>query len=390
MQLLDKQYDYIITGMGCAGLSLAVQLKKSGLAKGKKILLVDRVQKKQNDRTWCFWETQPGPFEEIVFRRWEEAWFHSSGYSTLLDLSPYKYKMIRGIDFYNHCLDQISSSPEFEIITANVQYVGNSPDGSMVMIDNNPVYGRCLFNSILFEKPKLKAEEFYLLQHFKGWIVRSSEPFFNEVQATLMDFRTVQQEATSFIYVMPFSKTEALVEYTLFSKTLLEDEDYDIALKNYIQNILGLQEYEILEEEFGVIPMTNFTFNRHSGNILHIGTAGGRTKASSGYTFSFIQKDTENIIRSLQKNGHPFNLPEDISRFHWYDSVLLNILSGDELKGEEVFTHLFSKNKVSEILKFLDNETSVSAEMRILSTLPQWPFLKAGLAEGFRRLQRKF
>ena len=390
MQLLDKRYDYIITGMGCAGLSLAVQLKKSGLAKGKKILMVDRVQKKQNDRTWCFWETAPGPFEEIVFRRWEQAWFHSSGYSSLLELSPYKYKMIRGIDFFNHCLEQLSSSPEFEIITADVQSVANSADGAMVMIDNTPVYGRYLFNSIVFEKPKLKPEDFYLLQHFKGWIIRSPHPFFNKDQATLMDFRTVQSEGSSFIYVMPFSKTEALVEYTLFSKTLLEVEDYEVALKNYIHNILGLQDYEILEKEFGVIPMTNFPFNRHSKNILNIGTAGGRTKASSGYTFRFIQKDTADIINSLQKYGHPFDLHADASRFHWYDSVLLNILSGDELKGEEVFTHLFSKNKVCEILKFLDNETAVSTEMRILSTLPQWPFLKAGLEEGFKKLQRKF
>jgi lycopene beta-cyclase len=76
-------------------------------------------------------------------------------------------------------------------------------------------------------------------------------------------------------------------------------------------------------------------------------------------------------------------LTADASRFHWYDSVLLNVLSGDELKGEDVFTHLFRKNKPPEILKFLDNESSVSSEMRILATLPQWPFLKAGLEEGF-------
>jgi lycopene beta-cyclase len=100
-------------------------IKEKRLAKGKKILLVDSVRKKQNDVPGVFGKTDPGPFEEIVFRRWEQAWFHSSGFSSLLNLSPYKYKMIRGIDFFNYCLEQISSSPEFEIITANVQSISN-------------------------------------------------------------------------------------------------------------------------------------------------------------------------------------------------------------------------------------------------------------------------
>jgi lycopene beta-cyclase len=77
-----------------------------------------------------------------------------------------------------------------------------------------------------------------------------------------MDFRTIQREGTSFVYVMPFSATEALVEYTLFSKSLLEDGDYDVALKDYVHNVLGLLDYEILEKEFGVIPMTNCAFKQ--------------------------------------------------------------------------------------------------------------------------------
>ena len=76
---------------------------KSGKFDAKKILLVDKVEKNKNDRTWCFWETENDLFESIVYKRWGKMWFHDIGFSKLLDISPYQYKMIRGLDFYNYC-----------------------------------------------------------------------------------------------------------------------------------------------------------------------------------------------------------------------------------------------------------------------------------------------
>ena len=148
-----------------------------------------------------------------------------------------------------------------------------------------------LFNSILFEKPSLSKGEYYLLQHFKGWVVETEEPEFKTGQATLMDFRPSQEYGTTFVYVMPFSERKALIEYTLFSEKLLHQDEYAKGLKEYIDVTLGLKNWKIIEEEFGIIPMTNHRFTRRDGRILNIGTAGGRTKASSGYTFRFIQKD---------------------------------------------------------------------------------------------------
>ena len=56
----STQYDYIIAGAGCAGLSLAVHMIHSGKFSDKKILIVDKDDKQKNDRTWCFWEKEPG------------------------------------------------------------------------------------------------------------------------------------------------------------------------------------------------------------------------------------------------------------------------------------------------------------------------------------------
>ncbi len=375
-------YDYIISGMGCAGLSLAVRLIRSGGLEGRRLLLIDRDSKQANDRTWCYWETEPGPFEEVVYRRWGRAWFHAEGFSKLLDLSPYEYKMIRGADFYRHCLAIVEAHPGAEVLHAEVSGFRQESDRAFVVADGREFDASYVFNSILLNPPPLRKGVHHLLQHFKGWIIQTSGPSFKPEEATLMDFRPSQGHGTTFVYVMPLAADRALVEYTLFSPSLLEDGEYDAGLSAYIGSQLGITEFEVVEREFGIIPMTNHRFEARNGRILNLGTAGGQTKASSGFTFRFIQKHTDRIVDSLSRNGHPFDVRfPGKARFDWYDSTLLNILSNRTLEGSFVFRELFRKNSPSTILRFLDNETSPWQELWLLNTLPQWPFMRAGIRE---------
>jgi lycopene beta-cyclase len=197
-----------------------------------------------------------------------------------------------------------------------------------------------------------------------------------------MDFRVNQDEGTTFVYVMPLSPTHALVEYTLFTPSLLSDEQYEQALKNYVADYLKLTEYSIKEKEFGIIPMTNHNFSAGEGAIINIGTAGGQTKPSSGYTFRFIQKNVSAIVNLLEQGKHPQVKKSFFEkRFMWFDSVLLHILFHKKMPGSRVFTLLFSRNKIKKIFKFLDNETHPLEEIVLLNTLPQWPFMKAGWKE---------
>lgn len=373
-------YDYIIAGAGCAGLSLAVHMIHSGRFADKKILIVDKEEKNKNDRTWCFWETEPGLFEPVVYHRWDKAWFHSDKLSKLLDLPPYQYKLIRGIDFYYHCFQLIRQQQNIHIRLGEVKGIESKDDGASLLIDDEKISGRYIFNSILFNKPDLRQKEHYLLQHFKGWIVDADQPVFKPNEATLMDFRTSQNNGTTFVYVMPFSEKKALIEYTVFNEKLLPDQQYDDGLKNYIHNVLQVSSYKVSESEFGVIPMTNYRFPVSNQSIINIGTAGGQTKASSGYTFRFIQKHSAAIVKNLANGKNPA-VRSGAGRFHFYDSILLRILKEKKLPGKNIFTALFKKNKPQRLLRFLDNESSFAEELKIISSLPTMPFLKAALRQ---------
>jgi len=353
----------------------------SGKFRDKKILLLDKEPKNRNDRTWCFWEKGTGFFEGLVYKRWDSISFLSKQYSSLMDIAPYQYKMIRGIDFYQHCFNEIAKHTNVEVVYGDIKDWRNEKKTVVFNINNEEfrLGDAQVFNSI-YKPREATRKTIRLLQHFKGWVIETGEPFFNPNEATMMDFRVHQQHGTTFAYVLPFSTTSALVEYTLFTKELLLPEQYDKELKDYIRTFLGIDEYTVKEEEFGIIPMTNEKFS-FDGHGWQIGVAGGQTKASSGYTFQFIQKQSANIIEYLTRDKPLGSLPGTAKRFRFYDNTLLHILYYERLPGNEIFTRLFQKNKPQQVLRFLDNESSLKEELKIISTLPARPFLKAAITQ---------
>src|SRR6476661_7476448 len=119
----SPHYDCIITGAGCAGLSLVQHLIHSGKFSEKKILIIDKDAKQKNDRTWCFWEKENGLFQSIVRKEWKHLFFHSHSVSKELNIQPYTYKLIRGIDFYNYCLNEIRHHPNIIFLNATVENI---------------------------------------------------------------------------------------------------------------------------------------------------------------------------------------------------------------------------------------------------------------------------
>lgn len=394
---LENQFDYIIAGAGCAGLSLLMRMMKNPFFENKSILLIDKKEKNKNDRTWCFWETEKDIFESIVYHQWSHLDFYSNSFSKTIDISPYKYKMIRGIDFYNYVLEE-ARLKGISILYEDVKNVYTKNKKAFVETETAVYISKYAFSSIITKEQQFLFAEnncknpkgvFTLLQHFKGWIVETSKEVFNNSAATFMDFRVGQDHGTTFVYVLPLSKNKALIEYTLFNSKLLENNEYDQALKHYIKNFLKIDEYTIIDEEYGIIPMSNYPFKNQIGNVVYLGTAGGQTKASSGFTFKFIQKQTKQIVNQLVSNN---SLKSSYSfsktKFDFYDSVLLNVLHYNKMNGDEIFTRMFKKNTPGIVLSFLDNETNIMGDIKILSSLPSKIFLPAAIHEIMNKIRR--
>lgn len=386
MQKMPEQFDYIFTGGGMAAASLLLRMLKQPELQEKRILIADPKAFAGMEKTWCFWEEGEGFFEDLKEKSWNKAWFHAPGFSKELNLKPFRYKMLRSEALFMHALQQTEDRPGIRIIHESVAGFGRENGKIQVNLSSGEkVEAGIVFNSIppLTEK---KPDHFYLLQHFRGWFIRTRKPLFDTESATLMDFRISQEGDCRFVYILPYAPDRALVEYTVFSESLLKDEEYEKHLSAYLQG-LAPDGFDILQKEAGVIPMYSAPFPE-SGipGIINIGTKGGMTKASTGYTFMKVQKHSDAIVAGLLAGKVPDNQTFRTSpRFSWYDRVLLRILAQKSMAGRDIFKALFQKNPPETVLRFLQEESGFAEELRIMRSVPALKFMMPGLLELFRK-----
>ena len=371
----NNSYDYAIIGAGAAGLNLALAFLRHPFFATKSILILEKSAKQENDRTWSFWEKGTGHLNEVVHHSWTKAKFQSPKYDLEFDLSPYSYKTVRGADFYAFAKKKIAQAANFTWIKGEVE---SATEGQPVAIKTSDAsyFADMVFDSRISQKPEETKNATAVLQHFKGWIIETPKPQFSFDSFTMMDYRTNRENSTSFTYILPFSPTKALVEFTLFSPDLLTDDEYIFHLKKYIREQLNIEDYSIVEEENGIIPMSDFPFHEASTkHILKIGTAGSWVKPSSGYSFKNAQNYSAKIAELLAK-GKPVPPLFSTPKFRLYDSVFLDVLRNKNHLGPMLFELMYAKNKTTKIFKFLDEETSFAEELKIMSTFPKSLFSK--------------
>ena len=379
-----KQYDYIFTGSGLSALMTVYKMILSQKFQTKSILLLDENAKQTNDRTWCFWDQKETLWENSISKKWNSVLFANADFKRNLELHPYQYNKIQGLDFYNQLLELIVNQKNIDFVQEKVLAIEESESIVLVKTESQSYSCSQVFNSIYNPSLVTNQSKYPLLQqHFVGWFIKTEKPIFNPEQATFMDFSVAQKGNTRFMYVLPTSETEALLEYTLFSKDLLSKEEYETEIENYIQK-LGIQNYKIVEKEFGNIPMTCYPFWKHNTqNVINIGTAGGWTKASTGFTFkNSDQKSTELV--SFLETQTDFRKFHKKTKFWWYDLLLLDILDQKNETGAAIFSALFHNGNAPLILKFLDEKTSFWEDLQVIWKCPKGLFINALLKRLFR------
>lgn len=301
-----------------------------------------------------------------------------------LDMGNYSYKMVRGLDFYNHAKNKLKDSENIYWQKEEVTEVTHS---SPVLITGIQESYKALqvFDSRI-NQDFFTAEDNYsrVLQHFKGWFIETETDIFNPDNFTMMDFRKTWNNSTSFTYVLPFSKRTALVEFTFFTPEIVGDEVYENILREYIDEILQPKKYRITEKEGGVIPMSDYPFHKENDRqVTKIGTAGSWVKPSSGYSFKNAERFSQQLITNIKRNKIPSAGIAD-KKFRFYDSLFLNILENQNQLGVEIFSTMYKKNPVWKIFRFLDEKTNFAEDVKMMSAFNPFPFIKA-MVRVFRR-----
>lgn len=361
-----EHYDIIIAGAGIAGWSLAYSLSRSPL-RGCSILIVDKDEKITNDRTMAYWVQGATPFESIVYRTWDKVRVvHEAGDHSYA-LSDYRYDVIRGLDFYRYVRACLSDCPNVTFRKGRVRGIEDGEGEAVITVGRERFAGRWVFDGVFrvysFDPPGCAN----LHQCFKGWVIETDAPAFDDSAATLFDFRTPQDGELRFFYVLPYSERRALVEFVLMRNI----DDEDAVIQHYIEKTLEIDRYQIVEEEAGVSPMTEYAFPRRTGrHVMTIGTKGGMIKPSSGYAFTRILDDSEAIVASLVQNGHPFDIPPlDPAFFRFCDWGMVKLMQYVPTWLARVFVAMFAHNAPDSVFRFLDGDAGPLACARLAGSM---------------------
>ena len=377
----------LVGGGGAASLVLAA-LDRRGLT-GLRVAVVDPVHKRGQDRTWAFWDRPGSDLDPLLSASWSRVDVVTPAGRRVLDLTPMRYAMLRSAPVYDR-----AAEAERRLGAARIGAAAGAldDDGHRVVVRDTDGGELVRAAWVLDSRPRPpeRPGRTNWLQHFRGWWVETDGPVFDPARAVLMDFRTPQPaRGVSFGYLLPVSDRYALIEYTEFSPALLTDDAYDAALRGYV-HLLGLDPaaLPIREVEKGVIPMTDGPFvARPSPRVVRLGTAGGATRPSTGFTFSAMHRQADEVARALAAGRPPVPRPAYPRRHRWMDAVALRALDRGRIGGVEFFARLFDRNPPERVLRFLDGATSPGEDLAVMRSSPLLPMTGAVLGDAVDRLR---
>jgi len=359
--------DAVIAGGGLSGLSLAAHLATGGWA-DRTVLIVDDPGATPPATRWGFWSAGTDLLDAAVSRTYRQVRIRAAGADRILPLGRYRYHVVHRPDLYRVVRSLVA--PGYRFVPGRVTRI----DGGEVTIDGRTVHADWVFDSITAPPPGTPADARLA---FTGWEVHCARPVFEPDTPVLFDFRTPQQCNARFVYVLPDDPYRALVELTAFvprharPPTPAERTE---ALAGYLATA---GDYTVLGTESAILPLRSRAPARGTGRVLRIGARGGLVKASTGYAYQRIQRDSAAIAESLARHGHPFALPRTPPRYRLLDAVLLDVLRREPARLEEAFARLFAANPAERVLRFLDEDTRVPDEARLIASLPPVPYLRA-------------
>ena len=350
-----REFDYIIIGGGCAGLSLAYELEIHEKFKNKTLAIIEPRNDYIRDKTWSFWKVAAHNFEDCVKHSWSNFSVNIPNQTKYVQCDNSPYQSIDSGLFYEKIINTLKKN-------TNINFFKN--------INEISTENSFIFNSV----SDVSDSKNDLWQHFSGIEIETNKDVFDNQIFNLMDFDCEQRDSVHFFYTLPFSKKNALIETTWISDlNHPSNQDYSIQLEDYIKNKLKIKNYEIKFKETGAIPLFH-PKNIKKINQMEIGTAGGMTRLSTGYTFMNIQDQSKYIrenFENIQKvNNFTINL-----KYKFLDNIFLKVLKKNSEKMPEIFFKMFNCSP-STVINFLSNKSNIYEDFSIILKMPKLVFLR--------------
>ncbi len=358
-----KSMPVTIIGAGCAGLSLAAELAKSESRAVK--VLGKPSPAETSPHIWGFWQMdwleEPARQSHFSWSKWE--FIAPDSPVVRHESTTHPYHALLSTVWLGTCRRNAHTTDFNEV----------DVDGPDLPTDEEAEF--------VFDSRPPELDEPFMKQHFLGWEIKTSTPVFEPDVARLMDFTTDQSRGIHFIYLLPFDTHTALVESTMFSLTTEADSWYEEAITAYLSDQFDLISFDIQRTEKGCIPMV-FPDRPHS-HYPAIGGNSGAVRPSSGYAFSFIQKQVKQLAHAFV---YTVDTPSalQVPRPHRtldliMDAIFLDVLARAPMRAPDLFMKLAGTLRGEELARFMSGIAGPAIIFKIICAMPTGLFLHSAI-----------
>jgi lycopene beta-cyclase len=367
---MKQKFDIGIIGAGLSGLTLGNSLLNKKI---KNFILFEKEKKTKNDKTYSFW-SGPGLFDiKKTFsvkpkKEWSQIEIKVKGASYKIDLGDYKYACYSSESVLSELYKKLTKNGvKVERGCVIKQLKKNQNDWEIELKSK-----KILLKNIIDSRPNTKFDDKYpsLKQVFVGSEIISTKKVFDENVVTLMDFYDSNKDVI-FTYILPFSKTKALIETTFFS--------YDINFRQVEKlHKLTLKKFDIKEitrTEKAVLPMSPYTNVKLENQYFRIGNFAGASRPASGYAFTRIALWANQIETKKEFFVEMINHKQNYLT-NWLDKIFLSVLRSDPQKAPEIFKIFFTKVPIASSVRFLSDQSRLVDYLVIILKLPKLVMLR--------------
>tara|TARA_B100000780_G_scaffold60533_1_gene38916 strand:+ start:6564 stop:7700 length:1137 start_codon:yes stop_codon:yes gene_type:complete len=375
-----KEFDYIILGGGLSGLTLAYELNKQGCLENKTLCILEKRKEYSRDKSWSYWDFENNKFPSCVIGSWDSFSITLKQKTINITCPQSPYRTIDSKKFYDFVTQQLRNNNNITtIMDCDIQTI----ESHVIHTNKGGYIGKVVYDSLI----DLSYQTPTMYQHFLGCEVETDSDCFNENIVDLMNFDCPQDGGLHFFYTLPFSKNKALIETTWYSKTIKKQSEYQNEIDHYLRekNIKG----NITYSEYGAIPLNLTKNNKESSSskdYIKIGSAGGLTRASTGYTFQAIQSFSEQLASNV-KLDRKLTAPNiRHKKYDFLDEIFLSVIEYEHKSMPIIFFNLFKNSDSITTISFLSDRSNWIQDLKVILSMPKLIFIKTLILNIYKKI----
>ena len=385
---MSNKPDMIIVGAGLSGLLTAWRCLD--VNPELSIEIIEASDRIAGDHTWSFNLTDVAEYlrdwiKPFIAYQWDDYDVKFPKRQRRLDI-PY---CTGNSDTLRACVEPHIKSGRLQL-RLNTKVETLSSD-NVTLEGGETLSANCVLDARGFEP---NDDVFLGYQKFVGHVIKTKTPHGVE-RPIIMDATVEQLGGYRFVYCLPYSETELLVEDTYYTDgPELKSQEVDARIKDYIRECLSVDDYEIVRREKGVLPITlGVDMDQKFGRgifetVPAIGIRGGYFHAVTGYSFPNALRTAYEFAYSISLAGEDFDtmyacgLNKIHAGWHCKDETFLRLLNRmlfRAAKPEERYSVLqrFYGLNQGLIERFYAGQLTWRDKARILIGKPPVPIHKA-------------